>query len=84
MAGTIYPGDAPNTAGELSITGNYTQTAAGVFNLSLGGLGAGTQFSLLTVTGMASLNGTLNIGLINGFFPTVGRHLHLPDRRRRS
>jgi hypothetical protein len=70
MAGTIYPGDAPNTAGALHIVGNYTQT--GAFNLSLGGLGQGTTFSLLTVTGMANLSGTLNIGLINGFFPMVG------------
>jgi fibronectin-binding autotransporter adhesin len=72
MAGTIYPGDALNTAGKLSIVGNYSQTGAGIFNLSLGGLGAGTQFSLLAVTGSATVNGTLNVGLINGFFPTVG------------
>jgi hypothetical protein len=72
MAGTIYPGDAPNSAGKLSITGNYTQTGTGAFNLSLGGLGQGTQFSWLNVSGNASLAGTLNVGLINSFVPTVG------------
>src|SRR5208337_2157614 len=61
-----------NTAGKLSITGNYTQTGTGAFNLSLGGMGQGTQFSWLNVTGAASLAGTLNVGLINSFFPTVG------------
>ena len=73
MAGTIYPGDALNTAGKLSIVGNYAQTGTGAFNLSLGGLGQGTQFSWLNVSGNASLDGTLNVGLINSFFPTVGK-----------
>ena len=78
MAGTIVPAatingmNMPLTAGALHITGNYTQTAAGIFNLGLGGLSPGTQFGFLGITGNANLDGTLNVSLINGFFPTVG------------
>jgi len=72
MSGTISPGDTPGAAGALGIAGNYAQLAAGVFQLELGGLTAGTQFDLLNVTGTTSLSGTLDISLINAFFPNVG------------
>jgi hypothetical protein len=70
-AGTISDHNVPLTPGTLNINGNYTQTGAGIFNLGIGGTSAGT-FGLLTVGGIASLNGTLNINLLNGFFPTDG------------
>ena len=78
MGGTIVPAGSigamnmPITAGMLTINGNYTQAAGGIFNLGLGGLGAGTQFGLLSISGNATLDGTLNVSLINGFFPTSG------------
>ena len=78
MAGTIAPAatingsNVPQTAGQLNINGNYTQTSGGVFNLGLGGLSAGTQFGLLNVSGNASIDGTLNVNLLNTFFPVVG------------
>ena len=72
MSGTISPGDMPGAAGALGITGNYAQTSAGIFQLELGGLTAGSQFDVLNVTGTTSLNGTLDVSLINGFFPAVG------------
>ncbi len=78
MAGTIAPAatingsNMPLSAGALKVIGNYTQTATGIFNLGLGGLSAGTQFGFLAVTGNANLDGTLNVSLINGFFPTAG------------
>ncbi len=72
MSGTISPGDTPGAAGALGIVGNYAQLAAGVFQLELGGLTAGTQFDLLNVTGTTSLSGTLDVSLINAFFPNVG------------
>jgi hypothetical protein len=77
MAGTIAPAatingsKVPQTAGQLNINGNYTQTSAGVFNLGLGGLTAGTGFGYLNVSGSALINGTLNVNLMN-FFPAVG------------
>jgi PEP-CTERM motif len=72
MSGTLSPGDTPGAAGALGIAGNYAQLAAGIFQLDLGGLTAGSQFDLLNVTGTTSLNGTLDISLINAFFPTAG------------
>jgi hypothetical protein len=78
MAGTIAPAatingsNVPQTAGQLNINGNYTQTSAGVFNLGLGGLTAGTQFGYLNVSGNALINGTLNVNLLSTYFPVVG------------
>jgi PEP-CTERM motif len=72
MSGTISPGDAPGAAGALGIVGNYAQLSAGVFQLELGGLVPGSQFDLLNVSGTTSLSGTLDVSLINSFFPAVG------------
>ena len=71
---TISPG---LPLGELDISGNYQQTASGALNIELGGYAAGTNFDLVTVTaggagGVATLGGTLNITLTNGFSPTNG------------
>jgi len=71
-AGTVSPGDAPGTAGQLAIVGNYVQTSAGVFQLDIGGLTAGSQFDLVAITQMATLSGTLDINLINSFIPSNG------------
>ena len=59
-------------AGTLSITGNYTQTATGTLRMEIGGLTAGTQFDRLTITGIATLGGTLDLLLINAFDPLIG------------
>lgn len=72
-AGAVFHiGDKPKTAGTESITGDYTQSGAGVLDINIGGTTAGTQFDQLNITGSASLNGTLNLALINSFVPTVG------------
>jgi len=64
--GQVNPGTSP---GSISIIGNYTQTAAGVLNLDLNGLAAGTQFDQLHVNGILTLAGTLHTLL--GYHPTV-------------
>jgi hypothetical protein len=71
-SGTITPGDSPTLTGLLAITGAYTQNSTGNLNISIGGLTAGTQFGQLNVTSTATLNGTLNVSLINGFVPNIG------------
>jgi hypothetical protein len=68
-AAVLTPGDSP---GILHINGNYTQTADGVLNIEIGGLTAGTQYDRLVVSGSATLNGTLNVILLNGFLPSPG------------
>lgn len=65
-AGTTSPGFSPGT---LNVTGNYTETAAAALNVEIGGLVAGTDFAQLKATTQATLAGTLNISVINGFTP---------------
>jgi autotransporter-associated beta strand protein len=69
--GRIDVGGA-GVAGQLTINGNYLQTAAGVLNIDIGGYGAGTGYDRLMVSGSANLDGTLNVFLINGFTPMSG------------
>ncbi len=58
--------------GQLAIAGDYTQTAAGILNLEVGGYDAGSGFDQLTISGQATLDGTLNVSLLNGFVPMSG------------
>ena len=58
--------------GTLIVEGNYTQESTGTLGIGLGGLTAGTQFGQLIINGTATLDGTLNISLINGYAPALG------------
>jgi YVTN family beta-propeller protein len=75
MAGITEAGDIPNP-GILTIgingVGSYAQGSAGAYDVVIGGLTAGKQYSQLNVPGSASLGGTLNVSLINGFTPAAG------------
>jgi len=71
-SGTITPGDSSKSTGILAVTKTYTQNAGGVLDIAIGGTTAGTKYDQLNATGAASLKGTLNLSLINGFVPTVG------------
>jgi hypothetical protein len=66
--GTMLPGDAPGT---LTINGNYTQTQFATLMIQIAGASTG-QFSVLNVTGTASLDGILDLVLLNGFIPSIG------------
>jgi hypothetical protein len=71
---TVSPG---LPLGELDISGNYQQSASGVLDIELGGNSPGTEFDLVTVSaggagGVATLGGTLNVTLTNGFSPSKG------------
>jgi len=65
-AATVSPGDQPGT---LTIQGNYTQTAAGALDIAIDGT---SQYGQLAITGAATLAGTLNVSLENGFMPSNG------------
>ena len=69
--GAISAGDA-GKAGLLKITGTYTQLSTGTLNATIGGTAKGTLYSQITVTGTASLSGTLTVNLINSYVPKVG------------
>jgi hypothetical protein len=64
--------DLGSTAATLAVRGNWTQTASGALSLKQGGIAAG-QFDQLNVTESATLNGTLNLALINGYNPLAGQ-----------
>ena len=68
MQGTTAPVDS---SGTFTINGNYSQDAGGTLDILLGGTGAG-QFSLLAVSGLASLDGAVDFTTINGFTPVAG------------
>jgi hypothetical protein len=58
-----------NVLGTLTINGNYTQTAAGTLSVTLRGA---ADFDRLVVSGLATLDGTLNVYFLNGYQPQPG------------
>jgi hypothetical protein len=69
--GQAIPGGA-GAAGILTINGTYTQTATGALDIDIGGTTASTQYDQLAVSRAATLDGTLDVALINGFQPAFG------------
>ncbi len=67
--GNIFPGYA-GSIGELSITGNYTQTELGVLTVDVGGIVPGIGFDLVSVGGTATLANSLVRSVIGGFVPS--------------
>ncbi len=61
-----------STPGKASISGTYAQGSAASLSLKVGGSNAGTQYDQLAVGGAATLAGTLNLSLIDGFVPANG------------
>jgi hypothetical protein len=53
------------SAGILNVVGNYTQTSIGTLRIELGGLVQGSQHDLLSITGVGTLAGTLDVSLLN-------------------
>ncbi len=68
--GVVSPG-GDGAVGVLTINGNYTQEASGALDIDIG---SATSFDQLVVTGTASLGGTLNVNLLNGFMPSHGEN----------
>ncbi len=77
-AGTVAPGLSP---GILTITGTYANP--GTLNIEIGGTGgAGVNpngHDQLLVSGAATLGGTLNVTLTNGFTPAAGNSFVILD-----
>jgi subtilase-type serine protease len=62
--GALKPGDAP---GVLTITGDLTDSQSSALDILLGGTTPGTEYSQLIVDGTASLLGSLDLSLVDGF-----------------
>ncbi|HET6884554.1 MAG TPA: hypothetical protein VFI31_30650, partial [Pirellulales bacterium] len=71
-AGTVNPGTVGG-AGTLNVTGNYTQTSTGTLAVDIGGTTVGTQYDRLAIGGTASMSGSFNSRLVNGFSPSGGQ-----------
>jgi hypothetical protein len=74
--GTLNPGDAPalftiSGSYDLSGTSPYSPNG-GTLDIEIGGYTPDTEFSVLDVNGTATLDGNLNLTLVNGFVPQVG------------
>jgi CSLREA domain-containing protein len=67
--GTVSPGAS---AGKLSITGDFPQSSVALLDIEIGGTTVQTQYDQLAINGEASLDGTLNVTLINSFAPSAG------------
>lgn len=65
VAGTLAP------SGTVTVTGNYQQDATGALTANIGGTTPGTGFDQVTVDGAATLGGTLDAAVVNGFAPTT-------------
>jgi len=58
--------------GILAFASGFTQSASGLFKVSIGGITAGTLYARGAVSGTAVLGGALSIVLTGGFTPTIG------------
>lgn len=72
-SGTINPGNSPGT---LTVNGNFTQTQTGTFLMEIA---SAASFDQLVVNGNASLAGTLQISLLDGFLPFYGQRFEFID-----
>ena len=65
--GLLSPGMSPGT---FNVETDYTQSSTGELLIELA---SASSFDQLAVTGEATLDGTLNVNLIDGFIPSVGQ-----------
>jgi hypothetical protein len=68
QGGNFAPGATPASS---TVSGDFAQPT-GTMTIELGGTTPGTGFDQLTVSGTATLGGTLQVNLLNGFMPTPG------------
>ncbi len=69
VGGILSPGNSP---GLLTISGDYTQQTNASMLIELGGITPETEYDVVEVDGTATLDGTLDVVLYNGFIPNDG------------
>jgi hypothetical protein len=67
----LTPGDSSSSTALLAVSGGYKQSSTGTLDISIAGTTPGTKYDQLKVTGAASLGGTLNLTLLNGYVPAL-------------
>ena len=68
---------AAGSPGLLTISGTFSQASTGTLHIQLG---SASVFDHLTVSSSASVAGTLDINLVNGFIPSVGQTFDIITR----
>ncbi len=68
----LIPGVGTSATGELYIDGDFTQAGSGTLRIRLSGNMPITDFDRLRLTGHATLGGTLDLRLTDGFTPDLG------------
>ncbi|HEX8523812.1 MAG TPA: hypothetical protein VF669_16265 [Tepidisphaeraceae bacterium] len=71
--GKVSPGNSP---GAIDIDGDYIQDPTAALDIEIAGISS-EAFDSLTLTGSASLAGTLNISLLDDFVPTPGDQFNI-------
>ncbi len=67
--GNIAPGEL---TGRLQVDGYVVLEAGSTLSIEIGGLLAGEDYDVLAVLGDATLDGELEVSLVNGFHPSAG------------
>ena len=75
-SGTLSPGNPGSEIGTLTIAGDYNQSATGTLEIDLGGPNPGDS-DLIVVQGMATLDGMLDLRLIDCYVPLPGESIPL-------
>jgi probable HAF family extracellular repeat protein len=70
-AAQVFVGSA-NSTGILTVTGNYSQTAAGTLHIKLKGTAAGSGYDQLSVGGTATLAAGATLNTTRGFVSAIG------------
>jgi hypothetical protein len=73
--GTVILGDSATSPGTLTVTGDYVQNSDGTLFEGIDASNSG----LLSATGDVTLDGILDIALLDGFTPTNGETFELMD-----
>lgn len=66
-------------AGQIEITGDYTQEQGGTTRIAVGGLSPATEYDQITVGGTTNLSGLLQVDIANSFIPAFGTALQILD-----
>ena len=69
QGGNYSPGASPAAS---TITGNLVEAPGSKLTIELAGTNPGVNYDKLTITGTATLGGTLQANLLNGFIPANG------------